>query len=315
MSPVPLSVKTVLFAIIGLVALPCVGIIIHTGLHHRDEVIEDAGAETRRVVGRIVAEQQNLTAATEQLLSTLGRLPEVADKDAPRTGAILAGLVQLNPQYANLLIADTLGNVWCSGIPAPLPLSIADRRHFKNALAGGRLSSSEYLIGRTTNRPAISYAYPYRGHNGAIAGVIVATLNLDYYQGIVDQLKLPDKTGLLLVDHRGIIIYASRGASPRIGVPLRADLYRRMVGGRRRGPAASTAWRGTGASPPTASCASGARRSPTCTSGSPPPTIRPWLRPTPGSWATWPCCRPFCSWRPGPPTWWGRTSSSGGSRS
>ncbi|KAB0670303.1 PAS domain S-box protein [Oryzomonas sagensis] len=236
MSPAPPSVKTVLFFIIGIVALPCVGIIIHTGLHHRDEVIGSAGAETRRVVGRIVSEQQNLTAATEQLMATLGRLPEVADEDAARTGAILKSLVELNPQYANLLIADHLGNVWCSGIPAKLPLAIADRRHFRNALASGRLSSSEYLIGRTTNRPAISYAYPYRGRDGAIAGVIVATLNLDFYQNIVEQFKLPPQAGLLLVDHRGVIIYASREARPQVGTPLRADLFRQMV----RGPEEAT---------------------------------------------------------------------------
>jgi len=226
-----LSIKTVLFAIAMIVALPCVGIIIHSGLQLRNNAIENAGKETQKIVERIVSEQQNQTAATEQLMATLARLPDVVNQDAGKVQTILNSLLQLNPQFVNIVIADAGGNVWCSGIPTKLPISIADRRHFRNALSSGHLSSSEYLIGRTTNQPSLSYAYPYRNQQGKIAGVIVVAFNLDYYKKVTEQFKLPPSAGLLLIDHKGTIIFASKITSLKSGTPLRKDLYQHMVDG------------------------------------------------------------------------------------
>jgi two-component system cell cycle sensor histidine kinase/response regulator CckA len=225
------SIRSLLLAIIAIVALPCVGIIIYSGLQLRDDALDDARELTQGIADRITSEQQNMMAGAEQLLSSLAQIPEVTHQDVDRMQRLLTNLLGINPQYVSLFVTDRNGNVLCSAVPLKSAISVADRRNFKNAMATGRFSSGEFLFSRTANRPTINYAYPYRNDGGELAGVIVVAFKLEYYSKIMEQAKLPHNSGLLLTDHAGMIIFSSFDSTPKAGEPLRNDLYKQMAEG------------------------------------------------------------------------------------
>jgi PAS domain S-box-containing protein len=225
------SIRTLLLGVIAIVAIPCAGIIVYSGFQLRNEVLADARRRTQTIAARVASEQQNMIVGAEQLLASLAQIPEITNHDAGKMQKLLATLVAMNPQYANLFVTDRYGQVICSAIPLKSAISVADRRNFKTAMATGRFSSGEFLISRTANKPAINYAYPYRNMRGERAGVIVATSNLDYYRSYTEDSELAPNSGLVLLDHAGTVLFSSPGIRPKAGERLRADLYRQMVNG------------------------------------------------------------------------------------
>jgi C4-dicarboxylate-specific signal transduction histidine kinase len=83
-------------------------------------------------------------------------------------------------------------------VPLSETVSVADRRYFKNVLASGKLSSGEYHIARTTNKPTLNLGYPLKDDNGKVAAVIVAGFSLDYYRHIFDAYNLPQGASFAL---------------------------------------------------------------------------------------------------------------------
>ena len=157
----------------------------------RPFLLDEARIETLKVSDRIASEQQNLVAGAAQLMTALAQLPEVKARDAVRIEPILGELCKLNPMYSNIIIADRKGTVWASALPVKRPFGVADRRYFRNVLATGQLSSGEYVVSRTTIKPAFNLAYPLKDDQGAIIGVISVSFGIERYRKLVERMHLP----------------------------------------------------------------------------------------------------------------------------
>jgi two-component system, cell cycle sensor histidine kinase and response regulator CckA len=226
-----LSIRSLILLITCVVALPAAGIILYSGIQFRNEMLEDARAETVKLTDRIASQQQNLSAGAEQLMTSLSLLPEVRKHDAAQTEPILRELLKQNPMYMNILIADLQGTVWASALQVKQPFFIGDRRYFKNALGRGALSSGEYIVTRSTNRPGINLAYPVRDDHGTTIGVISINFHLDLYRQMLEGMKLPAGTSFTLIDHRGIILARGINPGPYLGKPYMAAEFQKMLQG------------------------------------------------------------------------------------
>jgi len=58
-----MSIRAQLLLMAFVVALPAMGIIIYSGLEQREEAINNARIETRKLADNIASEQQNMVAA------------------------------------------------------------------------------------------------------------------------------------------------------------------------------------------------------------------------------------------------------------
>jgi PAS domain S-box-containing protein len=227
-----LAVRTQLFLLAFIVALPAGTIIIWTGVRAREAAIEDAKRESQRLADSIAAENQNLVAGARQLVIALAQLPEVKRKDAERVQPVLQDILKLNTQFSNIFIADVRGRVWASAVPQLLGQDVSDRRYFNNALASGELSSGEYVISRATTKPAFNIANPLRDDQGGVIGVISVGFVLDTYRQVMERLELPSGTSFILLDHRGLVLYRPFSPEAYIGRQYDATLFEQM----QRGP-------------------------------------------------------------------------------
>jgi len=219
-----LSIKYQLFLIVAIIALPAIAIIINSGIRQQEAAIHEAKLETQKFAETIVNEQKNLVASTRQLFIALSQLPEIANRQDAEVQSILSEILRLSPQYSNIFIAEPSGRVWVSAVPLTKVISVADRRYFINAMASGRLSSGEYHIARTTNKPTFNLGYPLTDSTGRVTAVICAGLSLDYYRTVFESYKLPQGASFALLDHAGIILtraidpekYRGKASNPEI---------------------------------------------------------------------------------------------------
>lgn len=168
--------RLVLLVVLALV--PALALVLYTASEQRRQAQEDVREETLRLARVVAADQGRLIEGGRQLLIALAELPEVTGGDPGPCNALLADLLDRYPLYANLGVADPEGDVVCSGLPLPGPVSIADRAYFREAVERRDFAVGEYQIGRITERASVNLGYPVLDASGLLHGVVFAALDL-----------------------------------------------------------------------------------------------------------------------------------------
>jgi diguanylate cyclase (GGDEF)-like protein/PAS domain S-box-containing protein len=220
--------------LIALLAVPSIGLIVHSGLAARREATTAAKAECLRLVNEVAGQQQALVAGAEQLATALSLLPSLQSRNPAATTALFSELLRQNPQYANIVVTDTSGLIWASAARLPRRVSVANRRVFQAVARTGVFSSDEYSIGPITGKPTIAFGYPLKNAAHEFTGMIAVVLDLDYTRRMFEKLNLPPGSLLALLDHRGVILARNVNNSSenlRGGPDIQKDLFTRMTEG------------------------------------------------------------------------------------
>ena len=229
-----LSIRNLMIILIVIITVVPLGIILFSAYNQHRQEIRDARLLLERLADDICDNQSLQLSGAEQLLRTLSHLPAVQKRDAKAVSALLAELVNKNPQYSNLFITDKTGMRWAIAIPSDKIQAVADRRYFKNALASGHFSSGEYGVGRALKKPVLNFAYPIKAASGKITDVAVVVFALENYAQRFKSLNIPANTSLLLTDHKGTILF-NVTAPQTIGQQDRDDLFIQMAVGPDKG--------------------------------------------------------------------------------
>lgn len=226
-----LTIRAQLILLALIVALPAAAIIIYSGLLSRNHEIQQARIEVRQLADRIASEQNNLAASAEQLVNALAHLPDVRNRNVAGIESVLRNVLKLNSQYSNIFIVDLKGAVWAANFPKNPPFTVLDRRYFKNAVASGRFSSGEYILNRSTNKPGLTFGYPFKDEQGNIKGVICIGFNLEYYKRFLSSSELASGKRYLLLDHNGVVLAAPIHPEELVGRQYFSDQFKKMQEG------------------------------------------------------------------------------------
>jgi PAS domain S-box-containing protein len=223
------SIRSQLLIMAALLALPSFALIFYSGYLRSRTAIREGVEDSRALVDRIANEQYNLVGNIEQLLSTLTLVPEIRRRDQAATSRIFAAILERNPDYGNLIIADRNGEVWASGLPMRDPFSIAQGRTFQATFRSKRFSSGEYLIGKISGNGTIGFGYPSSDANGTLNGVIAVNINFRRFGELQSLLRGSGISSFGLIDHRGVLVYGNLGSGgPGSRVP--EPVWREMQG-------------------------------------------------------------------------------------
>ncbi len=226
-----LPIRFQLLLIVIIMALPVIGMIINSGIHQRNEAMNDARKDTQKLADRIAYEQQSRNLSARQLMVALSQLPEIKQKDTARVTTLLGEIHKLNPDISNIFIADRSGIVWATAVPVKSPFIVSDRRYFKNALSSGQLSSGEYVVSRAINRPTFNLSYPIKDDSGTITGIISVGFLLEKYVPVLELSKMPNNASFAILDHRGVILYRAITPEKYIGKTTEPALFKQIQDG------------------------------------------------------------------------------------
>lgn len=188
-----------------LAVLPALGLLIVMADEQRDQAVELAQEETRRLAGLAAADQGRLIESTRQLLVVLARLPEIRPGH-PACPGLLAALRAQFPLYANLGVVTPDGTLVCSAVPPPAPLNLGDRAYVRRAIETGEFAIGEYQIGRVTGQPALNGGYPVHDPEGNLLGVVYASIDLATLGEFAAEAQLPDDAILTVFDRSGRVL-------------------------------------------------------------------------------------------------------------
>ena len=223
-----MSIRSGLVLLALLAVLPALALQIFDGMVLRRHLVRDGMAEARRAAAAMAQVQESITQSTRLLLATLSAMPEIRNGDRQACDTLFASLIKDNPNYLNILSADTRGNLVASGLPFG-QVNIGDRRHFREALAQNRFASGEYIVSRTAFDAAFPFSHPVRDASGQPIAILTAAIRLSAYDAAFDQMRLPEGSILGITDRNGIRLYFRPQIPTNMpGNPIRAEVWQAM---------------------------------------------------------------------------------------
>lgn len=221
------SIGLKLFLLIILVVMPCLVILISSNIEQRDRLVEMSKSDILLLTDTIAEAQKEITHSTKEILSILSQLPSIQDMKPDESSAIFRSILERNPAYANIALADLSGDVLASG-KAFTKINLADREHFKKAIRSKKFSVGEYIITRIgTSKSALPFALPVFDKKGRLKAVLTAVIKLDIFSHFYDMTELPEKSFIAITDSQGIRLfyYPSQIKTNPIGKPIRPKAW------------------------------------------------------------------------------------------
>ena len=186
--------------------IPSFGFALYTGLEQRRMAGVNAKQETILLAHRVSDEYDATIEEARQLLLTLSRLPPIRDVDIDASHALLAGLLNQDPKYANFGVVRADGTIICSALPMKERISASNREWFKRAVATKNFAIGDYQVGAITGKPTINCGYPIFDDAGKLQSVVFAALDVSWFSRLSLQAGLPPGSTLTVIDRAGSVV-------------------------------------------------------------------------------------------------------------
>lgn len=201
-----------------LFVLPVMAVQAWTAADERSRAIDDARQQARAIALLAEANYSQVMIAGEAAINTLTASSIVHTRRGQACDEILRLFGDSHPAFSAFSVVDVDGRVTCSGQADLVGLSAADRSYFHDALRTGRIVSSGFLISRPSEIPIIVLAAPLTDPDaGVINGVLILSLELDWFSEVLGRLNLPEGSTLTVIGPTG-------DALVRLGTPPEGDV-------------------------------------------------------------------------------------------
>ncbi|MGH7847113.1 MAG: cache domain-containing protein, partial [Candidatus Binatia bacterium] len=204
--PFPTNLRSRLVALILLVIVSAAVLILSTAFEERRVAVVNAQDRLLQLARLAANEHEQLIEGARQLLIGLTHLPQVQEHQTEACNALFRRLITQFPTYTHLLAAKPNGEVFCSSAPAFSPLNIADRASFQRTIETHNFTVSEYLIGRISGKPVITFSYPSMDLDRNIKAYVAIGMDLSWFNRVATQTSLPSGATICILDRRGTVL-------------------------------------------------------------------------------------------------------------
>ncbi|MHC1782659.1 MAG: HD domain-containing phosphohydrolase [Anaerolineaceae bacterium] len=161
----------------------------------------------------------NQFSGVRQSLSTLTAVPGLigSGKDCQET---LQKVIQANPGFLSLEIADGDGQLACSSYGSAKKSIISDSKIFADARI-----AQEFVLGSSQSEPedgkfSLLAANPIMGKDGSFDGAVLAAIDPEWINQIISDYHMPENSHLMVLDDDGKVLYSYPGQSYQTGSVL-----------------------------------------------------------------------------------------------
>jgi signal transduction histidine kinase len=215
-----------LFLLVVIALTPVTAIQIQDELEHRQARERELHAEALRLATLVGMEQDRVLEGARQMLTTIAQLRSTGQRDPAAGEALLHRLAQGFPYYAYIATVDLQGHILCSSTGQLTGDKLLPNEPFFWA----PLARGDFAVGTSAvmddGTRVLQLGYPIRDLAGAITGVALAGLRVDWLMSNLARDILPPNADLTITDRNGIIITKLVAGSPvaaAIGTALPPD--------------------------------------------------------------------------------------------
>jgi diguanylate cyclase (GGDEF)-like protein len=185
----------------------------------RAKQIALAAQEYATITQHSAQTQREVISSVETMLKSAAYIR--ASSGVGRSCEILRASLPTNlPWIRSIMLVSKDGVVQCSTLNVQVGLTVGDRDYFRKAQQTRDFVFSDYLFGKTNNRPIMMAAYPVAAINPEEDAVVVAGMNLDWLSKIMAKLGGRPGISSVLVDSTGVVLAAPPEQASMIGQPL-----------------------------------------------------------------------------------------------
>ncbi len=228
-----LTLRGRLILLVSFAAVPSLLFIVFAAARERASALELMETEARHLGSLASREHANQLNGGRNLLRRLAgvlRCDETEHAKAPACPGYLPALLSGFPQFANIGIAATGGEISCSAAPISSLASLEANTAFARAIDSREVEVGTYAVG-FIGRPVLHLAEAVRGADGAACGVAFVALELGWLDQLAEQADLPADYSLFITDRTGDVLARSGAAGDTLAdgsrdPPLAAALDR-----------------------------------------------------------------------------------------
>ena len=198
----------------------------------RADRTERAHAEVTDLARRGAESQRDVVYSIRALLQVYARVYASMPPDGADCNQLFTDLTLSVPWIRGLAFASPDGRIKCATDPRALGLNVSDRPYFQDAMRSREFGLSDYLINRVNQVPGLVATYPVVGGRGAVAGIVLASIDLQWVGELAVNAAERSGASVMLIDGGGTLIAASADKSALVGKSF-ADsaLARTMLAG------------------------------------------------------------------------------------
>ena len=227
------SLRARLLLLVALAMAPMVAMTVASGMRERSHAIDAARENLQRLANLAAANEAKSIDGAMQILRDLSSVPTVL-RDRAGCGQLMTDILSKNSDFVNFGVIEMDGNVSCSAIPMAKAVNLADRPHFKRAVAERRFIAGSYVFGRVAQKHTINLTYPVTQGTTVVA-VLFAAIDLSELDKFVADIQLPAGSILWTADAEGTVISRRPDAASWLGKRIPFELW--QIGASRPRPA------------------------------------------------------------------------------
>ncbi len=212
-----LSIRARLIVLALLAIAPLMFERVHALESARAERTAEAHAQVIELARQGAEAQEETISSVRALLQIVANVFVKMPFETADCNHYLTDLASNIPWIQALSIAGTGGQIKCSSEPRAIGLNIADRSHFKQALEAREFTLSNYFVNSTHNAPTLFGAFPAINTDGAVVGVVLASINLQWINKLAASVGQQSGNSVFLIDGAGTLVAASTNAQNFIG--------------------------------------------------------------------------------------------------
>lgn len=193
-------------------------LLLNLSLVERKAEAEESARRSAASLLSVVAERyrDQLDTARETLF-LLSRAEDIRSGRWDQVRELLMEIKSGRPQFDDLGVADSQGNVVVSAVRSPASVNVADREYFQEAMSSRRLAVSGFLVSRLTGNRIVMFAYPVLDESGSVRLVLLAPLNLLFVNRLLDEIGIPRGCQVMVTDTEGNILVSLPGGEEMAG--------------------------------------------------------------------------------------------------
>jgi PAS domain S-box-containing protein len=238
---VPITLRTRLVMLVLAAIVPLFGLSIYKAVYNADAAVGRAKTDLQFAASLAASNQQQLAETARQVLTAIIHAPDLRDiRGSGNAERCVRYLMELNrrlPLYANLGIVGADGRSLCNGLPIAQLGYLGDRAYFREAVARRGFVTGEYIVGRASGKPSISFALPLLDGEGRIVIVAYASVDLAEMAKSAVEIQLPPGAALGIHDRNGVLLAGKPALPVLIGQKARSPVLREAVKTMRAGTA------------------------------------------------------------------------------
>ncbi|HRT08455.1 MAG TPA: cache domain-containing protein [Candidatus Paceibacterota bacterium] len=199
---------------------PLAALTLHRAWEERERQVANWQRRAQQFAELALEEEENLLASARQLLFAVAESPHIGPGSSNNPQKTLEEFLALNPQYANLGVVNTNGQLLASTAPAPRSLNLAGESFFRRAVESLEFSVGDIALPPQTPRPTLTFSRPVLDSRGQLTAVVFATIELNFFEGLYSQLRrlpIPRDASWTLINTNGLILARYPGPKRWVG--------------------------------------------------------------------------------------------------